>query len=418
MALGVAALLGVTAVRKLADDAPPAATSVELERVTRLLAEGEKLLLEGDVEGAKEQFAKASGAAENDLRAAQALARVAVLQADHGWLRSRIEGKESDDLPKLIERARAAVAKAHNPSENDPLSVTLELDAFRLQAKLTEARGLVSKLKRGDPDAGRALATLDLCESTPAWEKLIEQLKFSAFAEKKLGHSQAVLIYALARKGDVEGAKRELANLAPSHPLLPILRDYVGKAKPADGATTVSPTASGAPSATADETLVTGDFREAIRGAQAAQKHRNYEEAESLFKRALEKSPGNSEAQSGLAEVSRARGDAKGAEKRYRELLKDNPHFVPGLVGMADLKWQRGDTGGALELYRQVLQSAPGTGYADQAYQRIQEATAYAAAANAAKPSGGKPAGGKRPSNSRPDPVPGANPQIDTTDLP
>jgi predicted Zn finger-like uncharacterized protein len=411
VAIGIVGVVGVTALRKLGGESKGTAVpSVENERVTKLLQDGEKLLLDGDIDGAKEQFAKANGAGENDPRTAKALARVALVQSDILWLRGKLESKDPENLAKSVERAAAAVTAVAKYGGDDPTSAYLEVDALRLQGKLADARKLVSKLNAREPNAGRALATLDLCEANPGWDTVLDRLRTAVGVEKKLGQAQGLLVYALARHGDVEAAKREvekLAELAPAYPLLAAMREFVGKAKPTSSA-------DAAASANADGAEPGADFRETLKRARTAQKQAKYEDAERLYKTVLEKNPGNSEALGGLAEVARARGDSAGAEKRYKEMLKENPNFVPGLAGLADMKWQRGDKGGAMELYRQVILNAPGTPYADHAHARIQEATGNAAPA---MPKAASKAPGKRETKREPTSAP-SNPEIDTTDLP
>jgi predicted Zn finger-like uncharacterized protein len=421
--LGVAGFVGVTMLRK-AGDSKPASTTVDDGRVGRLLGEGDALLNEGDVDGAKEQFAKASGLAESDPRVLNALAKVAVVQADRAWLRGKLAGKDLDELARLAERAQRAVDAATRASGGNGTS-PLEVDALRLKGKLQEARKLTPKLSSNDPSTLRALATLDLCEAEPPWDGLVERLRSAAAAEKKLGQAQATLAYALARRGQTDAAKREIEKLGDYDPtLVAALRDFVGKA-------TEAPTAASSSSGDAASELA-----DLLKRARAAQKKAHHDEAEKLFRKLLEKSPSSVDGLLGVAETARARGDATAAEKRFKEVVEAAPDNGTALGALGDLRWQRGDKAGAVEFYRQLLDRAPQAAQAEHARKRVtdfEKATAPPPAAPppaAAKPATkpvtkpvGKPSAkptskpATKPKVTPPKSLPG-QPEIDTTDLP
>jgi predicted Zn finger-like uncharacterized protein len=409
VAVGVAALVGVTALRKLGGDAKPTVTGVDDERLVRFLGEGEKHLSDGDVDGAKEAFAKASVLAEGEPRVLRALARVAVIEADGTWVKGRASDKVPDELGRKVERASGAVAAAAKAMPNEPGLATLQVDVLRLEGKLPEARKLVPKLGTSDPAAGRALAALELSESNPSLDTVVDRLRTAATAEKKLGQAQAMLVLALAKRNDGDAARRELDKLAeavPGHPALEALRTLVSKGR--------SDTA-------AAEPLL--DVKDALKRAKAALKKAKYDEAEKLFTAVARQAPDDADAPTGLGDIARARGDGTAAEKHYEEVLERHPKHAPALVGLGEVKWSKDDFAGALELFQRAVQAAPGTPYAEQANRRI-------AAAKAAKPAAPKPASGSRSPAAKPPgpkstgakpatpaPLPG-NPEIDTSDLP
>lgn len=415
--LGVGALVAVTALRNLESGKNPTA-AVDDGKVARYLSEGDKLLHDGDVEGAKEQFAKASGLAENDPRVLQALARVAVLQADRVWIRGRVAGKGSEDLARWTDRAERAVEAASKAAKGNTSTAVLEIDVLRMKGRQADARKLVSRVGAGDLEGTRALAALDLTEPEPAWDSVIERLAKAAAAENKLGHAQALFVYALARRGPSDVAKRELGKLDEQlvgTPLVEALRAAIEK----------TPSATASASTSADEAP---EVAELVKKASAAQKKAHHDEAEKLFKKALDKAPKNVDALLGLAEVSRAKGDATTAEKRFEAVLEVAPDSGAALAALGDFKWRKGDKSAAVERYRAVLDRAPTSSFADQARKRIADFEKANAAppAPAAAPTvapkpiakpGGKPAKPVKPKPPTHSSHPG-HPDIDTTDLP
>ncbi len=400
IALGMIALIGFTLARKHGSSAtaPAASSAKPNSKVTKLLARGNELLLAGDVEGAKEQFVKASGVSETDPRVSRALADVAIVRADCAWLSVRLvqdnaaeRSRTEAQLGQATKRAGSAIEQAGRQKSNAATSARLKIDLLRLQGKLAAARKLVTTLDTTDADNGRALAILDLSEESPNYGTVVDRLRKAARAEKKLGRARAMLVYALARSGDKLRATKELASLqaiAPSLSLLPSLQAYVAaaKQKKADPVEETDPTARAdgdTPAAAGGPTEgVPADFRSALRKAYQARQRGDLDRAEELYNAALEKNPGNSEALAGLADVAKARGNSTGAAKRYKEMLKGNPDYIPGIVGLADVKWANGERSAALTLYRQVVTNAPGTSYAQHAQSRIDQGAGSASTAS------------------------------------
>ena len=211
------------------------------ERVGALLQEGEKSLLDGDIEAAQEQFAKASVLAERDARVATNLAHLPAVRGDIAWLRVRLlpEGDPDLDtakreLAQAAERARKAAAAAGELSPSDPAVTRARIDALRLSGDLAGARKLVSGISAASaqPDNALALAELDLGEVNPDWPTVLGRLRAALSGDQNLGRARSMLVYALARSGDVTAAKAELErmiSLPRPHPLVRPMRAFVNR---------------------------------------------------------------------------------------------------------------------------------------------------------------------------------------------
>jgi predicted Zn finger-like uncharacterized protein len=235
---GMLALAFATVGRKFLGPST-ATTSPADERIGALLAEGEKSLLDGDIEAAQEQFAKASVLADRDARVAADLAHLAAVRGDIAWLRVRLLPDGDPDLDtaarelkQAAERARKAAAVAAELAPNDLAVTRSRIDALRLSDDLVGARKLVSGLSAASsqPDNALALAELDLGEAKPDWPTVIGRLRTALSTDQNLGRARAMLVYALARSGDVTGAKAELdriIGLSRPHPLVRPMRAFV-----------------------------------------------------------------------------------------------------------------------------------------------------------------------------------------------
>lgn len=266
---GMLALGAATVGRKMLTPAPAAPTGTADARIATLLQEGEKSLAEGDLEGAKEHFDKASVLAENDARLLGDLARLSVVRADIAWLRTKLladgdpeRAPAARELDQAADRARKATTKAAGVDPNGAAVIRCRIDAARITGDLAGARKLVGELRGGTSDPANALvlAGLDLAEAEPSFPSILDRLRAALSADPRLSHARALLVYALARSGDVTAAKAELDKLGTNdrpHPLAPQLRAYVARQKSAEPAASASASAkagakaapSGAPSA-------------------------------------------------------------------------------------------------------------------------------------------------------------------------
>ncbi len=122
MILGLVALFAMTLGRQYLKRLNPqqagSVTAVDDERVNRFLKDGTKLLEEGDVEGAKEQFVKAQALADKSPRVLAALARLETVRADITWLWLRLLDPQSTDLVQSTHRDLGRrVGKAREAAE-------------------------------------------------------------------------------------------------------------------------------------------------------------------------------------------------------------------------------------------------------------------------------------------------------------
>jgi serine/threonine protein kinase len=111
----------------------------------------------------------------------------------------------------------------------------------------------------------------------------------------------------------------------------------------------------------------TGDLLERARHARQAGR---IAEATALFAAAVEKTPTDSEALTGLAEVDEAQGATAQALVNYRRALAVNPRYLPARLGLADSLWTSGQRDEARTVYRRIVEEVPAKLCPDLARQR------------------------------------------------
>ncbi len=398
-----------------------AAATTQLDpRAQAFVVEGEKAMADGNLELSQEAFDKASALAERDPRVLLDEARVAAAKTDVPWLALRLlpptandelrttKAQLADRLPRVRKAADDAVAAA----PDDPAALRARIDALRIVGEREAARGYVPKIsaQASQPETAYVLAALDLSEADPLWTTVIDRLRLAAAGEGNAGRARAALVYALAKSGDVVGAKAELAKLdalTRPYPLLPQLHAFVDKApaKPSvDGGVASSvphidvsalPLQTPPPPAGAAGGSV-GPVPEGRGGMQAASqaiKKGDWNRARQIYEALVSRNPGDSEALSGLGDVERAQGNSSGAISAYRRALAVNPSYLPALLGVADTEWASGDRGSAQRAYKDIEERFPEGTYPAYVKQRAEPAAAPAATPSAtASPTATAPA--------------------------
>jgi predicted Zn finger-like uncharacterized protein len=368
-------------------------------RVGGLLAAGEKALAEGNLDVAKESFDKASALAEKDSRVLLDLARLATVRADMSWLKSRLLASDATDdvrltresLAELSAAAKKAADDASAIAPDDPAALRTKLDALRIGGDREGARALAGRVGgAGSTDNAYVLAALDLAEGEPPWLTVIERLRSAAKDESGPGRARAALVYALARSGDVVGAKAEverLAGLSRQHPLLPLLRAFAEHAKPLaklDLPTLADAGAKGGAGldggAKGDKGKLPSDARQLIVQGEAARGKGDLERAQTLFSAALDRNPNDTEALSGIAAIAHARRDLNGARASYKRVLSLNSGYVPALVGLGDVDWESGDRGAAMKTYKEIVDRYPEGSYPPRIKARLESGSGAAPA--------------------------------------
>ncbi|MEO6417800.1 MAG: zinc-ribbon domain-containing protein, partial [Polyangiaceae bacterium] len=244
--LGAGALAAVVGKPYLEHLSKPASALAPLDpRAQGFLTAGENALAAGDLDLAKENFDKASVLVEKDPRVLLAVARLAAARADVPWLKQRLLPEDAEEMRsnrQLLEdlgtRAKKAADEAIAVSPEDPVGIRAKVDALRIAGDRDAARALVGRVavNASQPETAYVLGALDLAELDPPWPVVIERLRAAAAGEGTAGRARAALVYALARSGDVSGAKTELDRLifqAKPHTLVPYLRSFVDRTKAA-----------------------------------------------------------------------------------------------------------------------------------------------------------------------------------------
>ncbi|HEX3343643.1 MAG TPA: zinc-ribbon domain-containing protein, partial [Polyangiaceae bacterium] len=212
-------------------------------RAQSFVADGEKAMGDGNLELSQESFDKASALAEHDPRVLLDEARVAAAKADVPWLALRLLPPTATDelrttkaqLADRMPRVKKAAEDASTAAPDDLAALRAKVDALRLVGERDAARSYVPKIgaQASQPETAYVLAALDLAESDPLWTTVIDRLRLAAAGEGNAGRARAALVYALAKSGDVVGAKAELAKLdalTRPYPLLPQLHAFVDRA--------------------------------------------------------------------------------------------------------------------------------------------------------------------------------------------
>ncbi|EYF01458.1 zinc-ribbon domain-containing protein [Chondromyces apiculatus] len=242
--LGLAVLAGVILVPRYLKPGARAPEPASEGRAASLVAEANRELLEGDLEGARDKLLQASALAEGDLKVATDLARLETASADLRWLRLRLLEDGSPDqamarheLDTAVDRARKSVERAEQVAPQDVGVQRVRVDLLRLQGDVRRARELVGTLAGGgsQPETALALASLDMAEEQPNWPVAVGRLRTAASGDQGLGRARAFLIYALVRAGDSPAARAEYERLVASsrpHPLAPALRAFIERLEP------------------------------------------------------------------------------------------------------------------------------------------------------------------------------------------
>lgn len=374
-------------------------------RVETLLADGERALSNGELDGAQGDFDKASVLTDRDPRALLGVALVAAAKADVAWLKLRLLPSDASEdarvtkaeLSERVALARPAADEALAAAPQDPRALLAKLDSLRLAGDPEGARGYVVAVfsQANQPETAYALGALDLLQPTSPWATIVDRLRIAARAEGESGRARAALIYALAKSGDVAGAKAELLLLdAAKHPypLLPNLHMWMGVDRAATG--TGAPNAA-PPASAAGRTDALGASGSAqtqasaatptpptpvesnrpgpaltLEAATQAVRRGEFERAERIYQGILAKDPNESQALAGLGDVLRLRGDPWGAIDTYQRAININPSYLPALLGLADTQWARGDHAGASKTYKRIVERLPEGMYPDYVTQR------------------------------------------------
>jgi predicted Zn finger-like uncharacterized protein len=355
-------------------------------RAARFLGDGERAIEDGNLDLAKENFDKASALGEKDPHVLLDVAKLATVRADVPWLKLRLLPDSDEDevkatkaaLSDLVPTLRKAAEDAVAAAPEDTAALRVRVDALRIAGDTNQARASLTKVgTASQPETSYVLAALDLADPAPPWNTVVDRLRIAAAAEGNLGRARAALVYALSRSGDAAGAKSELdrlAALARPHPLVGLLRAFVGRspAKPAGDAGATASAPSAASSGAVDVNSLphseghgaggrgeSSDPRVLVQEGAEAENRGQFDRANHYYEEVLRIDPRNSEALAGLGTVSLKQKDPATARQYFARALAINPNYVPALVGQADALWQEGDKNGAMRKYKELVDRFP-----------------------------------------------------------
>lgn len=125
----------------------PAGSSLYDARLDVFLARADERVAAGDLEGAKEQYLKASGLSDEDPRVDQGLARVEVVRVELMWWRwLSVAGSDHEErdaaelaLTRAAKGAVEAIEKAMDQAPTDPATARLQVDRQRVDAMMVVA---------------------------------------------------------------------------------------------------------------------------------------------------------------------------------------------------------------------------------------------------------------------------------------
>jgi len=163
--LGLISLVGFVAYSRYMR--PPESTCAQGSNDPRLdsfLARADEQLVVGDLDGAKEQYVKASGVSDRDPRVVLGLARVEILRAELQWWRwlalpegDAERGAAEQSLTQAVKRAQEAIDQAVEKAPTDGGTTRLQVDRLRLEAM---AIFMMARTGKREP-ADKSLAQLE-----------------------------------------------------------------------------------------------------------------------------------------------------------------------------------------------------------------------------------------------------------------
>jgi tetratricopeptide (TPR) repeat protein len=113
-----------------------------------------------------------------------------------------------------------------------------------------------------------------------------------------------------------------------------------------------------------------GSADDLLERARRARRAGRLDEAAALFAAAVQQTPTDSEALTGLADVNEAQGATALAIASYRRALAVNPRYLPARLGLADSLWASGQRDEARAAYRSIVAQVPPSLCPDVARQR------------------------------------------------
>ncbi|MDB4997132.1 MAG: repeat protein, partial [Myxococcaceae bacterium] len=393
LALPIAAIVASIAIVYVAtmrkDEPTKPASSEPAASADGLLDQAEHALDEGDTKLATERVGQAEAMTKSP-RALLDHARIDAAIADTSWLHARLiatPGAPPAAVP-AANAARTSAEAAMAAAPNDPAAARAKLDALRIAGDLEGARALVPRLAAIGEQSETAYvsAALELAEEGPVSLGAIARLRESVASGHQSTRARAALAYALARSGDLAGARHEIDALAAKSsgaPVIGELRAFVARAdhgaKPAVSVVppvassvaivapttppvvasvappvTSSATAKPATSATTAPATTEKAGPASMAAALEAQKSGDLARANTLFKALVAKNPNDIESLTALGDISRKEGRTRDAIGFYRRALVVNTSFFPALLGLADALWDSGERAAAQQRYTEI----------------------------------------------------------------
>ncbi|GAC1351282.1 MAG: hypothetical protein NVSMB1_02800 [Polyangiales bacterium] len=396
------------------------ATSSTVERLERELGGGERARIEGDYAGAREAFLRATVVDERSLAAWDGLCTAESELAISHWVEALItlSGLERDQASSIglsAGRSCARWAELARGNEDGAKRVATDLRAVRALAAQGEASGVRVFLAARPGDALiETLALLaDATRKDPASIALAAKSASSSIGKVDLaGLSSpadlAVAAFVASVAGPptrVQDALSELAKRVPRHTAIDALRSGGGGSAatiehgadaraettrvaasspstststpassisattkpvlnpsptPVGGATTFGGArASGGGSGGEENAAAQGDYRSLDEKGHKALAAGDVSKAETMFKAALSQHPGDIDANYGLGQIARSRGDHSAAIEHFKEVLAASAGFSPARLALADEQWAVGQKDAAEANYNLYLDRVP-----------------------------------------------------------
>ncbi|HEX2735182.1 MAG TPA: tetratricopeptide repeat protein [Polyangiaceae bacterium] len=392
---GLAVVGGTVGKNYLMGFARPKESVAVVSAASPAVEQAQAAFQKGQYERARSGLEQLSGGNATDPSVVRALMEITLAEADVEWLRLRIAPASDAEARAAMEHAltlkirnvQSWLGKLDQMSVSDPTHGRAQIEVMRMQGRLPAARDQVERLGTDakSNEMSYALAMLDLAEAEPAWSAVVSRLEQALVTEGPWGHSRPALIYASLRAGDAARARVELEKLSaavPEHPLLAQLETFVGLAPAPTAAASASASANSEPALDLDAVVSNGGpqpkddvnatyaARQLLDAASAARASGDLAGARSKYQQALNASPGNLAALSGLGGVARLEGKYQEAKGYYDQVLERNPDYPAAVVGGADVRWLMGNREGAVVLYRKV---PAGNVFYSHAQHRIEE---------------------------------------------